>query len=159
MIVFEVMSQQYSTRKRPAPSSSDIEPASKKRKNTKRRDFELLTKAKNFWESIRDTSKITDEQRIKLIDELLKISGENLINLCTRHDGSRVIQSCLSHGTAEQRHHIIQHLKGHFVKLSQSNYGHFLVMKSIKYASQKDRSMIISEFFGNVTRMLSHRVC
>ncbi len=48
--------------------------------------------------------------------------------------GSRVLQTCVKHGTPEQREQVRRELQPSFVELSKSPYAHFLVCKLIDTA-------------------------
>ena len=70
---------------------------------------------------------------------------------------SRVIQTCLKYGTAEQREQIVKELLGHFVQLSTSPYARRITLKVMKYCPNHHRR-IIQEFQGHMLRMLRHKV-
>ncbi len=52
--------------------------------------------------------------------------------------GSRVLQSCVKHGTAEQRRQILQELQPHMLELSKSPYAYHVVCKLVDTASKAD---------------------
>lgn len=63
--------------------------------------------------------------------------------LVLKHDASRIVQTCVKHGTAEQRQEIIEELKDHLMALTKSRYGKFLAMKLFKYGSKEQRAFLI----------------
>ncbi len=52
--------------------------------------------------------------------------------------GSRVLQSCVKHGTAEQRRQILQGLQPHMLELSKSPYAYHVVCKLVDTAAKAD---------------------
>jgi len=52
--------------------------------------------------------------------------------------GSRVLQSCVKHGSAEQRKQILQELQSQMVELSKSPYAYHVVCKLIDTAAKSD---------------------
>lgn len=73
-----------------------------------------------------------------------------------KHDMSRIIQSCLKHGNEAQRNIIAGELVGHYLTLSKSMYGRFIVVKILHYC-QKYREAIIKEFYGKVRQLIKHK--
>ena len=52
--------------------------------------------------------------------------------------GSRVLQSCVKHGTAAQRKQILQELQPHMLELSKSPYAYHVVCKIVDTAVKAD---------------------
>ena len=52
--------------------------------------------------------------------------------------GSRVLQSCVKHGSAEQRKQILQELTPQLLELSKSPYAYHVVCKLVDTASKGD---------------------
>ncbi len=69
-----------------------------------------------------------------------------------KHDCSRIIQSCIKFGNADQRLLIANQLKGSFLELSSSKYGKFIVTKLVQYCPTLRRD-IIKEFNGHVMKL------
>lgn len=44
------------------------------------------------------------------------------------------------------------------VELSQSHYGHFIVLKCLEYSTPELRNQLIDEFTGFYSKLLRHRV-
>ena len=55
-----------------------------------------------------------------------------------RQWGSRVLQSCVKHGSAEQRKQILQELHGQLGELSKSPYAYHVVCKLVDTAPKED---------------------
>ena len=52
--------------------------------------------------------------------------------------GSRVLQSCVKHGTAAQRKQILQELQSQMQELSKSPYAYHVVCKLVDTAAKAD---------------------
>ena len=52
--------------------------------------------------------------------------------------GSRVLQSCVKHGSTEQRKQILQELTSQLLELSKSPYAYHVVCKLVDTASKGD---------------------
>lgn len=52
--------------------------------------------------------------------------------------GSRVLQSCVKHGTAEQRKQILQELRTQLVDLAKSPYAYYVVCKLVDMGTKAD---------------------
>ncbi|RKP07356.1 armadillo-type protein [Thamnocephalis sphaerospora] len=110
---------------------------------------------KKYWEKLRrrDQSK---EKQSELVGETIELMGDDFAEFIFKHDASRIVQSCLKHGTAAQRIKIAEGLKGHFVELAKSKYGQFIVIKILNYCP-KMREAILKEFQGKVRALIRHK--
>ena len=70
----------------------------------------------------------------------------------TSPTGSRVLQACIKHCTAEQRSQLLQQLLPHILDLSKQPYGHFLVRRLIALASKEDQKGAIMTKADGVTQ-------
>ncbi len=66
-----------------------------------------------------------------------QVSGK-LLELCSHHTASRVIQLCVKYGTDADRRAIMEQVRANILELSKSKYGHFLVRKLINTAKKED---------------------
>lgn len=62
-----------------------------------------------------------------------------VLQTATSPTGSRVLQACIKHSTAEQRSQLLRQLLPHILDLSKQPYGHFLVRRLIALASKEDQ--------------------
>lgn len=67
----------------------------------------------------------------------MQVSGK-LLELCSHHTASRVIQFCVKYGTDADRRAIMEQVRANILELSKSKYGHFLVRKLINTAKKED---------------------
>jgi len=156
-------------------------------RKSQRKHADLVEAAVNLWEKLR-VKDLDEAKRAELISQILTLTRgkilevrqprislpemlrrhsyrrpvhrfrRNFTQVALKHDVSRVIQSCLKYGTAEQREQIVKELLGHFVQLSTSPYARRITLKVMKYCPNHHRR-IIQEFQGHMLRMLRHKVC
>ncbi|KAK4512687.1 Mitochondrial import inner membrane translocase subunit tim8 [Mucor velutinosus] len=119
------------------------------------KNFEMIVQAKKVWEQLRRGDISRDEQKA-LMAKMMSIIGGKVQDVIFKHDASRMIQTCLKKGNAEQRNQIAEELKGKYVELSKSMYGKFIVMKAIEYC-HKQRDNILREFRNNVRKLIRHK--
>ncbi|RCI03556.1 pumilio domain member 6, partial [Rhizopus stolonifer] len=119
------------------------------------KNFEMITQAKKIWEQLRRGDISRDEQK-QYMDKIMSIIGGKVQDVIFKHDASRIIQTCLKKGNAEQRNQIAEELKGKYVELAKSMYGKFIVMKAIEYC-HKQRDSILSEFRKQVRKLIRHK--
>lgn len=96
------------------------------------KNFEMINQAKKVWEQLR-RGDISREEQKTLMAKMMNIIGGRVQDVIFKHDASRMIQTCLKKGNAEQRNQIAEELKGKYVELSKSMYGKFIVTKAIEY--------------------------
>ncbi|KAK3814494.1 MAG: armadillo-type protein, partial [Benniella sp.] len=116
---------------------------------------ELIYPAKKLWERLRLKELPKNERQDVMRDMMALITGK-VQELIFKHDMSRIIQSCLKHGNEAQRNVIAGELVGHYLTLSKSMYGRFIVVKILHYC-QKFREAIIKEFYGRVRQLIKHK--
>ncbi|KAI8098000.1 armadillo-type protein [Gilbertella persicaria] len=119
------------------------------------KNFEMITQAKKVWEQLR-RGDIDREEQKTLMNKMMNIIGGKVQDVIFKHDASRIIQTCLKKGNAEQRNQIAEELKGKYAELSKSMYGKFIVMKAIEYC-HKQRDTILEEFRNNVRKLIRHK--
>ncbi len=61
-----------------------------------------------------------------------------LLQTATSPTGSRVLQACIKHSTAEQRSQLLRQLLPHILDLSKQPYGHFLIRRLVALAPKED---------------------
>jgi pumilio family protein 6 len=77
-----------------------------------------------------------------------------------KHDASRIVQSLIKFSDNANRIKLLEEIVGSYLELSTSIYGHFVVLKALKYAPNATwRSKIVSEFLSAkvITKYLRHK--
>ncbi len=95
--------------------------------------------------------------REALIQDLLGMIKGRAAKLVLKHDASRIVQTCVKHGTAQQRQEIIDELKDHLLALTKSRYGKFLAMKLFKYGNKEQRAFLVRELKGKARKMIKQK--
>ncbi|KAG0267409.1 pumilio domain member 6 [Mortierella polycephala] len=116
---------------------------------------ELIVPAKKLWEKLR-LKELPKEERQQVMKEMMALITGKVQDIIFKHDMSRIIQSCLKHGNEVQRNVIAGELVGHYLTLSKSMYGRFIVIKILHYCS-KYREAVIKEFYGKVRQLIKHK--
>ncbi|KAI9500060.1 Pumilio y domain member 6 [Coemansia spiralis] len=107
------------------------------------------------WETLRSHTLTADERRTQM-GKMMELLRGHIHEITLKHDTSRVIQTCLKHGTMEERGEIAKELSGHYVELSKSVYGRHIVIRLLKYHPPSRRE-IIGSFKGSVAKLLKHK--
>ncbi|KAG0325048.1 hypothetical protein BG000_001957 [Podila horticola] len=116
---------------------------------------ELIYPAKKLWEKLR-LKELPKAERQAVMKDMMDLITGKVQDIIFKHDMSRIIQSCLKHGNEAQRNIIAGELVGHYLTLSKSMYGRFIVVKILHYC-QKYREAIIKEFYGKVRQLIKHK--
>ncbi|ORY98669.1 armadillo-type protein [Syncephalastrum racemosum] len=115
----------------------------------------MISQAKKIWEDLRRGDLDREETRKQMANIMSVITG-HVQEIIFKHDASRIIQTCLKKGNAEQRLTIAKELNGRYEELSKSMYGKFIVQKALEYC-HGHRSQILSEFRTHIRKLIRHR--
>jgi hypothetical protein len=69
----------------------------------------LMMKKKDFEGS--------DEKKSNLVKECIDTIGDKFKDLIFKHDGCRILQALIKHGSSSQKSHVIENIKEHIVEL------------------------------------------
>lgn len=116
----------------------------------------MLGETKKLWEELRRKD-LKMEARRDCCSALLALCRGKMMEIMCKHDGSRVIQSLVKHGDANQRGEIMSELSGKMVALAKSPYAKHLVVTLLRYGNAEMREKILREFHGSVRRLVRHR--
>jgi pumilio family protein 6 len=116
---------------------------------------DIIQSCRPLWDVARrlDTPKDARAEAMKGLFELL---GGKFKDLILKHEGSRVVQTCVKHGSPAERTQIALELKGAFFEVSKNKYGKHLVSKLLLYCP-KQRDLIINEFYGHIVKGMKHK--
>jgi hypothetical protein len=78
--------------------------------------------------------KQTDENKYQIVKESIDIIGDKFKDLIYKHDGCRIMQALIKHGSKDQKIHVIENLKEHIVQLMSQKYSHHLAQKAYFFA-------------------------
>lgn len=116
---------------------------------------DILAKAKPIWAKA-CRCEMAEPERSKLLVQLFELLKGSWAEVAMKHDGSRIVQTCVKYGSAQQRASLAQELKGHFAEVAKSRYGKHIVNKLLLYCPDQ-REVIIGDFLGKLDKLLRHR--
>ncbi|RKO96228.1 ARM repeat-containing protein, partial [Caulochytrium protostelioides] len=119
-------------------------------------NFDLVQQCKAQWEILRQ-KELSDADRIASVSKLMTLCRGKVQALIFTHDARRIVQSLIKHAAPEQRREIFAELKGRWLDLACAQYGHFIVLRGLKFASAEQRADIVDEFQGHVLHLIRHR--
>ncbi|GAA5813367.1 hypothetical protein MFLAVUS_006845 [Mucor flavus] len=157
----EIGEKRYNNEEKPQANKKSKVDARNEQKSTlyarksQDKNFEMIANAKRTWEQLRRSDINRDEQK-NLMAKMMSLIGGRVQDVIFKHDASRMIQTCLKKGNAEQRNQIVEELKGKYVELSKSMYGKFIVIKAIEYCHKK-RDDILAEFRTHIRKLIRHK--
>ena len=88
-----------------------------------------------------------------IFEKIRESEKANFLDFAYAHDTTRVLQSCLQHGTAAQRRVIYEEVKLKVAEMAQSKYARNMVLKLIKYGERDIKDYCI-ENMGNVRKLV-----
>ncbi|CAI5711936.1 unnamed protein product [Hyaloperonospora brassicae] len=153
----------HSATKRPAANGEDGKKSfmdqklAKKQRKMQRPHYEMVTRAKEIWNVIRER-KVDKNKRAALVDELYLLVKGKIYDVAAKHDASRVIQSLMQYGKPEHRSQIVLEMKDQLIEVAKMQYGCFLVQKMICYGSVADRAAIVKCLTGHVVQVGTHNI-
>ncbi|KAJ1998985.1 Pumilio y domain member 6, partial [Coemansia sp. S85] len=83
------------------------------------KDGDLKAEARRLWEQLR-RGDIDAEARRPLMASMMGLIGGRIKEVTLKHDMSRIVQTCIKYGSAEQRQVIASELQGAEVDLARS---------------------------------------
>lgn len=131
----------------------------RERKERENPNYHVELTLKKMWETLRNVD--TDEKREKEVARILeKVKSEEkstLLDFAFAHDTTRVLQSCLQHGSADQRREIFEAVKTRIPDMAKEKYAKNIIWKLIKYGDRDIKNHCI-ENLGNVRKLVRSNV-
>ncbi|KAJ2486368.1 Pumilio y domain member 6 [Coemansia sp. RSA 2050] len=116
---------------------------------------DLKAEARRLWEQLR-RGDMDAEARRGLMASMMGLLGGRIREAALKHDLSRVVQTCIKHGSGEQRLAIAGELRGAEVELARSTYGRHILLRLLKH-SPAARAPIMAALGGHVRRLVRHK--
>ena len=98
------------------------------------------------------------KEREVLVLKLTKLLGGKVVDICLKHDGSRIIQSLYKYGTPEQRSALTAELLKSVVPICKTKHGRFLAISMLRYGSKKDIEAFVDAIRGKLFSMATHQI-
>ena len=78
--------------------------------------------------------------------------------LVFKHDGCRILQAMIKHGSMQQKTTVITYIKQHFLQLMQQKYSYHLAMKAYYYSpTQALKKYFHSQINGQISKLIMHQ--
>ena len=119
--------------------------------------YDKIIQAKQISEKLR-RSDCTPQDRIKLTQTLHELLETHYSKVIFTHDMSRVVQCIIKYCEADLRQAIFNEIKPLIVQMLQSKYAKNCIKDILKHGSRDIRNDIISTFYGNIIKLMSHTV-
>lgn len=88
----------------------------------------------------------------------MKLLGGKVVDICLKHDGSRIIQTLYKYGTPEQRSSLTNELLKSVVPICKTKHGRFLAISMLRYGSKKDIEAFLEAIRGKLHSMTTHQI-
>lgn len=119
--------------------------------------YNKIIQAKQISEKLR-RSNCKSADRVTLTQTLHNILENHYSKVIFTHDMSRVVQCMIKYCEEHIRQAIFHEIKPFIVEMLQSKYAKNCVKAILKHNSQEIRSEVISGFYGNIIKLMSHSV-
>ncbi|KYM93817.1 PREDICTED: protein penguin [Cyphomyrmex costatus] len=119
--------------------------------------YDKILQAKKISEKLR-RSDCKPIDRVALTQTIHNLMKNNYNKVIFTHDISRVIQCMIKNCESHVLQAIFQEIKPLIVEMLQSKYAKNCVKTILKHGSQEIKRDIISTFYGNIVKLMSHNV-
>lgn len=119
--------------------------------------YDKIIKAKKISETLR-RSDCALQERVELTQKLHKMLKTHYNKVIFTHDMSRVVQCMIKYCEADVRQAIACEIKPFVTQMLESKYAKNCVRTILKHSTREVRNDIISAFYGNIVRLMSHTV-
>lgn len=149
------------------PKKTDWLQLKKEKKELKQKRKAKRLNNDEVYDKIIQTKKISEKlrrsdckpvERITLTQTLHNMLKNHYSKVIFMHDMSRVIQCMIKYCEDHIRRAIFHEIKPFIVEMLQSKYAKNCVKSILKFGSQEIRSEVISGFYGNIVKLMSHSV-
>lgn len=113
---------------------------------------DLVQEAKKLWANVRRRD-LKADQRAGPLAELYALLTGKFKELIVKHEASRIIQTCIKYGNADQRVLIANELRGAYPTIAKSRYGKHIINRLLQYCPTV-RKAITAEFRGQVAKLI-----
>ena len=99
----------------------------------------------------------SDEKKSQLVGECIETIQDKFKDLIYKHDGCRIIQALIKHGSSSQKSHVLNNIKEHMVELMQQKYSKHLAQKAYFYApTQELKKEIRNQVNQGIGKLIMH---
>ncbi|XP_012233840.1 pumilio homolog 3 [Linepithema humile] len=119
--------------------------------------YDKIIQAKKISEKLR-RSDCTLQERVKLARTLHEMLKTHYNKVIFTHDMSRVVQCIIKYCEADVRQTIVREIKPFITQMLESKYAKNCIRTILKHGSREIKNDVISAFYGNIVRLMSHAV-
>jgi pumilio homology domain family member 6 len=148
-------SSSNSSWKSSAPSVPLGQKDSKKQRALLKPFGQVVQEAKEIWNKLRQKD-LEKDVRDGYVTKIMDLIKGKIWEIVSRHDASRVIQTIFQYGSLEVQEIICSELKEHYLELSMSAYGHFMLKSMLRHGKEKQRNEIVDSFKNNFGKLATH---
>ena len=116
---------------------------------------QVVQEAKEIWNKLRQKD-LEKDVRNGYVTKIMELIKGKIWEIVSRHDASRVIQTIFQYGSLEVQEIICSELKEHYLELSMSAYGHFMLKSMLRHGKEKQRNEIVDSFKNNFGKLATH---
>eukprot|EP01018_Ginkgo_biloba_P028107 Gb_02879 [translate_table: standard] len=127
------------------------------RKRKRKPYYDLQKELVASWEKMRQRN-IKNEERSRLISEIMKKMKGKIPDIAGSHVSSRVLQTCIKYCEPAEKDSVYEELRPHFLALACNTYAVHLMTKMLDHASKEQLQQMISSLHGHVAAFLRHPV-
>ncbi len=153
-------------KKKTPPTEEEKREAKKKQKELKEQRqkksksedvYALGVEIKRLWESARRED-LHEKERTAIIGTMFERVRGNVSKIVFAHDTVRAIECLVAMGGPEVRKQLLAETKDQLKEIAKSAYGHFFVVKLLKYGDRQLRKEVYSFLEGSVAALAKHKV-
>jgi pumilio family protein 6 len=119
--------------------------------------YDMADKSKKIWEILR-RDETTNEVRVKLCGELMKVIEGNVKFLSMAHDTTRVLECLIQFGNEQQKQYIFEQIQKDLPVMSKSLYAHHIIMKFLTHGTDTQKDLIKKSLYGHVCKLARHSI-
>lgn len=109
----------------------------------------------SLWEELRRQN-TPKETRQQLVGQILNLIKGHMINVAASPTASRIIQSCVKHGSDANRAAIVTEIQPQVVELAMNPYANKLVSKLLANGTKEAADGLVRAFKGKIPLLLRH---
>jgi hypothetical protein len=108
----------------------------------------------NYTKLIMKKSDIGHENKVDLVNECTALIDHKYEDLIFKHDGCRIVQQMIKHGSKDQKDKIVGEIKPYVLKMIQSKYSNHLLQKAFYYAPQAHKTYFRKQINSQISKLI-----
>lgn len=109
----------------------------------------------NYGKLIMKKADIGLENKVDIIKECTELINHKYEDLIYKHDGCRIVQQMIKHGSKDQKAKIIDEIKPYCLKMMESKYSNHLVQKAYYYSPNLEQKKYFrKQINGSISKLI-----